>query len=153
MVLWFFKRIKISVSFSFFFWGLGYFFPYLSLQKWCLSSLCAFCWTRIGLQYGVYQCYFTPKVVFLFVCFFSLKGPIDCDSLEADVSLSCSKAQEKILNTWYQRVIGLFSQKALTGSKLRLVDSFYNSVAVLVSNQVKCFCDNWNLGNLNQSVG
>ncbi|NXR12695.1 DYH12 protein, partial [Semnornis frantzii] len=65
------------------------------------------------------------------------KGPTDCDSLEADVSLSCSKAEDTILHIWYQRVIGLFSQKALTGIKLHQVDSFYNSVAVLMSNQVK----------------
>ncbi|XP_054243607.1 dynein axonemal heavy chain 12 [Indicator indicator] len=76
---------------------------------------------------------------FLLVDFssFRLKGPIDCESLKTDVSLSCSKAEEKILNTWYQRIIGLFSQKALSGIKLHQVDSFYNSVAVLMSNQVK----------------
>ncbi|NXF95586.1 DYH12 protein, partial [Eubucco bourcierii] len=76
---------------------------------------------------------------FLLVDFssFSLREPIDCDSLEANVSLSCSKAEEKILHTWYQRVIGLFSQKALTGIKLHQVDSFYNSVAVLMSNQLR----------------
>lgn len=49
-----------------------------------------------------------------------------------------------MLNTWYQRVINLFSQKdTLHGVKLDEVDSFYNCVAVLMSNQVKIFpvCD------------
>ena len=74
------------------------------------------------------------------VTFFSrLKGPVDCESLKTDVSLSCSKAEEKILNTWYQRVIGLFTQEALNGVKLDQVDSFYNCVAMLMSNQVKIF--------------
>ncbi|KAM6121199.1 LOW QUALITY PROTEIN: dynein axonemal heavy chain 12 [Pterocles gutturalis] len=77
---------------------------------------------------------------FLLVDFssFRLKGPIDCESLKTDVSLSCSKAEEKILNTWYQRVIGLFTQKeSLNGVKLDQVNSFYNCVATLMSNQLK----------------
>lgn len=44
------------------------------------------------------------------------------------------------MNTWYQRVINLISRKdALHGVKLDEVDSFYNCVAVLMSNQVKIF--------------
>uniref|UniRef100_A0A672VFG6 Dynein axonemal heavy chain 12 n=1 Tax=Strigops habroptila TaxID=2489341 RepID=A0A672VFG6_STRHB len=77
---------------------------------------------------------------FLIVDFssFRLKEPIDCESLKTDVSLSCSKAEEKILVTWYQRVINLFTQKeALNGVKLDQLDCFYNCVAVLMSNQVK----------------
>lgn len=91
------------------------------------------------------------KILFikLPVTFFSrLKRPVDCESLKTDVSLSCSKAEEKILNTWYQRVISLFSQKAaLNGVKLDQVDSFYNCVATLMSNQVKIFplCDKLNV--------
>ncbi|NXL48091.1 DYH7 protein, partial [Podilymbus podiceps] len=77
---------------------------------------------------------------FLIVDFssFRLKGPIDCESLKTDVSLSCSKAEEKILNTWYQSIISLFTQKdVLNGVKLNQVDSFYNCVATLMSNQLK----------------
>ncbi|KFQ54651.1 Dynein heavy chain 12, axonemal, partial [Pelecanus crispus] len=79
---------------------------------------------------------------FLIVDFsnFRLKGPIDCESLKTDVSLSCSKAEEKILNTWYQRIIGLFTQKeSLNGVNLDRIDSFYNCVATLMSNQLKEF--------------
>uniref|UniRef100_A0A8C3DV64 Dynein axonemal heavy chain 12 n=1 Tax=Corvus moneduloides TaxID=1196302 RepID=A0A8C3DV64_CORMO len=73
------------------------------------------------------------------VIFFSrLKGPIDCKSLKTDASLSCSKAEEEIMSTWYQRVVGLFSQsEALDGVKLDQLESFYNCVAVLMSNQLK----------------
>ncbi|NXF58118.1 DYH12 protein, partial [Ciccaba nigrolineata] len=77
---------------------------------------------------------------FLIVDFSSLrlKEPVDCQSLKTDVSLSCSKAEEKILSTWYQKVISLFTQKeALNGVKLDRVDSFYNCVATLMSNQLK----------------
>ncbi|XP_025934664.1 dynein heavy chain 12, axonemal [Apteryx rowi] len=69
---------------------------------------------------------------------FRSKGPIDCESLKTDVSLSCSKSEEKLLNTWYPRVINLFTRKeAFDGVKLDKVDSFYNSVATLMSNQLK----------------
>ncbi|XP_069721684.1 dynein axonemal heavy chain 12 [Phaenicophaeus curvirostris] len=77
---------------------------------------------------------------FLIVDFsnFSLKRPIDCESLKTDVSLSCSKAEEKILNTWYQRIISLFTQReALNGVELDRIDSFYKCVALLMSSQLK----------------
>ncbi|CAM9353814.1 unnamed protein product [Bubo scandiacus] len=87
---------------------------------------------------------------FLIVDFSSLrlKEPVDCQSLKTDVFLSCSKAEEKILSTWYQKVISLSTQKeALNGVKLDRVDSFYNCVATLMSNQVKIFplCDKLNV--------
>ncbi|NXI77031.1 DYH12 protein, partial [Rhipidura dahli] len=67
-----------------------------------------------------------------------LKGPTDCKSLKTDASLSCSKAEEEIMSTWYRRVVGLFSQsEALDGVKLDQLESFYNCVAVLMSNQLK----------------
>ncbi|XP_057273659.1 dynein axonemal heavy chain 12 isoform X3 [Pezoporus wallicus] len=75
---------------------------------------------------------------FLLVNFSSLrlKEPIDYESLKTDVSLSCSKADKKILMTWYQRVIDLFTQnEALNSVKLDQLDSFYNCVDVLMSNQ------------------
>ncbi|NXS55480.1 DYH12 protein, partial [Brachypteracias leptosomus] len=83
---------------------------------------------------------FAAFSTFLIVDFssFRLKRPVDCEALKTDVSLSCSKAEDKILNTWYQRVISLFSQKeALNGVKLDHIDSFYNCVSVLMSNQLK----------------
>ncbi|KAJ7406929.1 dynein heavy chain 12, axonemal isoform X7 [Willisornis vidua] len=67
-----------------------------------------------------------------------LKGPIDCRSFKADVTLGCSKAEEMIMSTWYQNVISLFTQEsALDGVKLDRVDSFYNCVSILMSNQLK----------------
>lgn len=72
--------------------------------------------------------------------FSRLKGPVDCDSLKTDVSLCCSKSAEKLLNTWYQRVITLFTQQeVLKGVKPDQTDSFYKCVDTLMSNQVKIF--------------
>ncbi|NXU66122.1 DYH12 protein, partial [Horornis vulcanius] len=76
---------------------------------------------------------YTAFFNFLVVDFSSsrLKGPVDCKSFKTDASLS-------IMSTWHQRVISLFSQsEALDGVKLEQLESFYNSVAVLISNQLK----------------
>ncbi|NWT54228.1 DYH12 protein, partial [Erythrocercus mccallii] len=83
---------------------------------------------------------YTAFFNFLVVDFSSsrLKGPVDCKSFKTDASLSCSKAEDEIMSTWHQRVIGLFSQsEALDGVKLDQLESFYNCVAVLMSNQLK----------------
>ncbi|NXM89081.1 DYH12 protein, partial [Oenanthe oenanthe] len=67
-----------------------------------------------------------------------LKGPVDCRSFKTEASLRCSKAEDEIMGTWYQRVFGLFTQsEALDGVKLDQLESFCNCVAVLLSNQVK----------------
>uniref|UniRef100_G1KBI6 Dynein axonemal heavy chain 12 n=1 Tax=Anolis carolinensis TaxID=28377 RepID=G1KBI6_ANOCA len=69
---------------------------------------------------------------------FRSKGPIEYETLQNDVSINCLKTEEKILNTWYPRVINLFTRKeALEGVKPDKVDSFYNCVATLMSNQLK----------------
>ncbi|NXD22191.1 DYH12 protein, partial [Spelaeornis formosus] len=67
-----------------------------------------------------------------------LKGPVDCKSFKNDASLSCSKAEDEIMSTWYQRVVSLFAQPdALDGVKLNKLEYFGNCVAVLLSNQLK----------------
>lgn len=66
---------------------------------------------------------------------------MECESLQNDVSIKCLKTEEKILNTWYPRVINLFTRKeALEGVKPDQMDSFYNCVATLMSNQVSLSC-------------
>ncbi|XP_076985037.1 dynein axonemal heavy chain 12 isoform X7 [Tamandua tetradactyla] len=66
------------------------------------------------------------------------KGPIDCESLKNDLSIQAKKAEEKIMNTWYPKVISLFTKKdALEGIKPEKLDAFYNCVSTLMSNQLK----------------
>ncbi|XP_012658003.1 dynein heavy chain 12, axonemal [Otolemur garnettii] len=66
------------------------------------------------------------------------KGPIDCESLKTDLSIQARKAEEKIMNTWYPKVINLFTKKeALEGIKPEKLDAFYNCVSTLMSNQLK----------------
>ncbi|XP_019508320.1 PREDICTED: dynein heavy chain 12, axonemal [Hipposideros armiger] len=66
------------------------------------------------------------------------KGPMDCESLINDLSIQIRKAEEKIMNTWYPKVINLFIKKeALEGIKPEKLDAFYNCVSTLMSNQLK----------------
>uniref|UniRef100_A0A8C0PMX6 Dynein axonemal heavy chain 12 n=1 Tax=Canis lupus familiaris TaxID=9615 RepID=A0A8C0PMX6_CANLF len=68
------------------------------------------------------------------------KGPIDCESLKNDLSIQARKAEEKIMNTWYPKVINLFTKKeALETIKPEKLDAFYNCVSTLMSNQLKDF--------------
>ncbi|XP_063147830.1 dynein axonemal heavy chain 12 [Candoia aspera] len=90
---------------------------------------------RILLEIG-YKTF--SKLLIIDVSCIRSRGPLDCESLQNDVSINCLKTEEKILNTWYPRVINLFTRKeALEGVKADQVDSFYNCVATLMSNQLK----------------
>ncbi|KAK2091660.1 Dynein heavy chain 12, axonemal [Saguinus oedipus] len=65
-------------------------------------------------------------------------GPIDCESLKTDLSIEVRKAEEKIMNTWYPKVINIFTKKeALEGIKPEKLDAFYSCVSTLMSNQLK----------------
>lgn len=65
---------------------------------------------------------------------------MDCESLKNDLSIQIRKAEEKIMNTWYPKVINLFIKKeALEGIKHEKLDAFYNCVSTLMSNQVNMF--------------
>ncbi|KAM9098063.1 dynein heavy chain 12, axonemal isoform X1 [Sarcophilus harrisii] len=66
------------------------------------------------------------------------KGPMECETLRNDVSINARKTEEKLMNTWYPRVINLFTKKeALQDIKAEKLDSFYNCVATLMSNQLR----------------
>nr|DBA18657.1 TPA: hypothetical protein GDO54_016881 [Pyxicephalus adspersus] len=66
------------------------------------------------------------------------KGPVECESLKNSVSLACAKTEEKLLNTWYPKVINLFTNKeAFQFIKPDKMDSFYSCVSTLMSNQIK----------------
>ncbi|XP_074055006.1 dynein axonemal heavy chain 12 isoform X7 [Macrotis lagotis] len=69
---------------------------------------------------------------------FRAKGPMDCESLRNDVSIHARKTEEKLMNTWYPKVINLFTKKeALDDIKPEKLDSFYNCVSTLLSNQLR----------------
>ncbi|XP_053325574.1 dynein axonemal heavy chain 12 [Spea bombifrons] len=66
------------------------------------------------------------------------KGCVECESLKNSVSLACAKMEEKLLNTWYPKVINLFTSKeAMRDVRADKIDSFYTCVSTLMSNQLK----------------
>ncbi|MGH0136030.1 UNVERIFIED_CONTAM: hypothetical protein FKN15_058794 [Acipenser sinensis] len=66
-------------------------------------------------------------------------GPVDCESLKNNVMLECKKMEEKLLNTWHAKVIHLLTNpETLKGIKPDKLDSFYNCVSTLISNQRCC---------------
>ncbi|KAM4720749.1 dynein axonemal heavy chain 12 [Rhinophrynus dorsalis] len=68
------------------------------------------------------------------------KGPVECESLKNNVSLTCAKTEEKLLSSWYPKVINLFaSERTLQLNKPDKIDSFYNCVTTLMSNQLREF--------------
>ncbi|NXQ14506.1 DYH12 protein, partial [Peucedramus taeniatus] len=109
---------------------------YIKARKQIISTLHILHPTMKTLLDFGYTAFFNFLVVDFSSC--RLKGPVDCRSLKTDASLSCSKAEDKIMSIWYQKVISLFAQsEALDGVKLDQLESFYNCVAVLMSNQLK----------------
>uniref|UniRef100_A0A8C5R657 Dynein axonemal heavy chain 12 n=1 Tax=Leptobrachium leishanense TaxID=445787 RepID=A0A8C5R657_9ANUR len=66
------------------------------------------------------------------------KGPVECESLKNSVSIACAKTEERLLGTWYPKVVNLFTNKeAMQSIKSEKMNSFYNCVTTLMSNQLK----------------
>lgn len=66
-----------------------------------------------------------------------MAGPLDQHQLRNNVAIELEKSQEFIKNIWYSNFINIFADK----NKFRSIpshqlNSFYNSVSVLASNQV-----------------
>ncbi|KAM8930418.1 dynein axonemal heavy chain 12 [Pelodytes ibericus] len=78
------------------------------------------------------------KILIIDLSEYRSKGPVDCESLKTSVSLTCAKIEEKLLHTWYPKVINLFTNKdTLHIIKADKIDSFYNCVSTLMSNQLR----------------
>ena len=64
-------------------------------------------------------------------------GPLDQHQLKNNISIELEKSQEFIKNIWFTNFINIFMDrnnfKSLSNSQM---ESFYNSVTVLASNQV-----------------
>ncbi|XP_052780138.1 dynein axonemal heavy chain 12-like isoform X1 [Mya arenaria] len=68
---------------------------------------------------------------------FRAQGPMEFDSLKNNVMLDLEKAEDKLMHSWYPKVINIFSDK----NNFKGSDSFYNSLTTLVSNQLRDLLD------------
>ncbi|XP_068600100.1 dynein axonemal heavy chain 12 [Brachionichthys hirsutus] len=65
-------------------------------------------------------------------------GPVDCKSLQNKMTVECKRTEDRIMNTWFSKVIHLLTSKdILKGFKEEKRDSFYNCASTLISNQLK----------------
>ncbi|XP_030623788.1 dynein heavy chain 12, axonemal [Chanos chanos] len=69
-------------------------------------------------------------------------GPVDCENLKNKVAVECEKIEEKIMNTWFPKVINLLtSKKTFKNVKAEKLDFFYNCASTLISNQLKALVE------------
>uniref|UniRef100_A0A8D3BWT9 Dynein axonemal heavy chain 12 n=1 Tax=Scophthalmus maximus TaxID=52904 RepID=A0A8D3BWT9_SCOMX len=65
-------------------------------------------------------------------------GPMDCQSLQNKMAVECKRTEDRIMNTWFPKVIHLLSSKeTLKGVREEKLDSFYDCASTLISNQLK----------------
>ncbi|CDQ84031.1 unnamed protein product [Oncorhynchus mykiss] len=65
-------------------------------------------------------------------------GPVACESLKLKLAVECERIEERIMNTWFPKVIHLLTSKdMLQGVRAEKLDSFYNCVSTLISNQLR----------------
>eukprot|EP00063_Salmo_salar_P015399 XP_013990234.1 PREDICTED: dynein heavy chain 12, axonemal isoform X3 [Salmo salar] len=65
-------------------------------------------------------------------------GPVACESLKHKLAVECERIEERIMNTWFPKVIHLLtSRDMLQGVRAEKLDSFYNCVSTLISNQLR----------------
>ncbi|KAK5863728.1 hypothetical protein PBY51_000737 [Eleginops maclovinus] len=65
-------------------------------------------------------------------------GPVDCKSLQNKMAVECKRTEDRIMNTWFPKVIFLLaSMETLKGVKEEKLDSFYDCASTLISNQLK----------------
>lgn len=76
--------------------------------------------------------------VLLFCVVVRSTGPVACESLKHKLAVECERIEERIMNTWFPKVIHLLTSKdMLQGVRAEKLDSFYNCVSTLISNQVR----------------
>uniref|UniRef100_A0A8C4T2P1 Dynein axonemal heavy chain 12 n=1 Tax=Erpetoichthys calabaricus TaxID=27687 RepID=A0A8C4T2P1_ERPCA len=78
------------------------------------------------------------KMLLVDVSSYRSQGPVECESLKNDVVLQSEKMEEKIMNSWYPKVIHLLTEKdTLKEIKQDRLESFLNCASALLSNQLK----------------
>lgn len=64
-------------------------------------------------------------------------GPLDQHQMRNNITIELEKSEDFIKNNWYTNFINIFMDKnKFKNIKENQLDSFYNSVTVLISNQV-----------------
>ncbi|KAM8863638.1 dynein axonemal heavy chain 12 [Spinachia spinachia] len=62
-------------------------------------------------------------------------GPVDCKSLQVRTSVECKRTEDRIMNTWFPKVIHLL--ETLTEVREEKLESFFDCASTLISIQLK----------------
>ncbi|XP_052285538.1 dynein axonemal heavy chain 12-like isoform X2 [Dreissena polymorpha] len=65
---------------------------------------------------------------------FRSQGPMEFESLKNNIILDLEKTEDKLMHSWYPKIINIFSDKS---TNFKASESFYNSLTTLVSNQLR----------------
>jgi hypothetical protein len=67
-------------------------------------------------------------------------GALDQHQMRNNITIELEKMEDYVKNNWYTNFINIFMDKQrFKNIPYQQLDSFYNSVTVLISNQVSCF--------------
>ncbi|XP_041655296.1 dynein heavy chain 12, axonemal [Cheilinus undulatus] len=65
-------------------------------------------------------------------------GPVECKSLQNKMAVQCKRTEDRIMNTWFPKVISLLTSKeTLQTVKEEDQNSFFRCASILISNQLK----------------
>ncbi|XP_072525468.1 dynein axonemal heavy chain 12 isoform X2 [Salminus brasiliensis] len=69
-------------------------------------------------------------------------GPVACGTLKNRVSVECARVEEKLMNTWFPKVIHVLTSKdTVQGIRSEKLDGFYNCACTLLSSQLKALVE------------
>ncbi|XP_029975539.1 dynein heavy chain 12, axonemal [Salarias fasciatus] len=72
------------------------------------------------------------------LCFCRASGPVDYKSLQNKTLVECKRTEDRIMNTWFPKIIHLLTDKKMLGVvKEKRLGSFYDCASTLISNQLK----------------
>lgn len=73
-------------------------------------------------------------------CHYRANGPVEFESFKNTIILDMEKTEDKLNNSWFPGIINVFADKnTFVSPKAEKLDSFFDCVTTLISNQVRLF--------------
>lgn len=78
------------------------------------------------------------KLIDLDLYVYRANGPVEFESFKNTIILDMEKTEDKLNNSWFPGIINVFADKnSFVSPKAEKLDSFFDCVTTLISNQVK----------------
>lgn len=73
-----------------------------------------------------------------YIIVYRANGPVEFESFKNTIILDMEKTEDKLNNSWFPGIINVFADKnSFVSPKAEKLDSFFDCVTTLISNQVK----------------